>query len=354
MYVKEMHIEVSMATQKMGSNKTRKLLDPEIDWILNKNMQRFIQSRVTPRKDGSGGYELDAFNTDAIRTLMKTGVEALSFIMDPRRYASCLPGDYAYLISDESVIKQPITGEIPVPGTITENILLVPIRKSTLVTGPFYNSVTLTLNGGVAFDIQQYVTANNSTFTGFNSPDEIYEVTGALLQTLTANGWRAYWETYGTLYLPRTLIIVTGGVTATGSVIIDGTTHPGVSQTITRLVNDYPDRPTRDQTNRLTGSHLVDNLREVAFYKTQPESPLSVLAGGLLQVYANETFIVTSTRLSYVRKPRRINLVLGQDCELSAGTHQLICDQAVEYYKNIIADPGWETKLKDNMTRTPL
>lgn len=349
-----MHIEVATATQKLAGNKTRKLFPQEIDWLLNKNMQRFVQSRVTPKKDGSGGYEIDAFNTDAIRMLMRTGVEIPAYIADARRYKSVLPGDYDYMISDEAVIKQPGVAEVPVKSTITEHLLLISINKSTLVNGPWYNSVTLTLNGGVAFNIQGYAAANNSTFTGFNSSDEIYEVTSAMMGVLAGIGWRAYWEYYGTLYLPRTLIIATGAVTATGSILIDGVTRAGVQQTITLQANDYPDQPTRDQTNRLTASHLVDNLREVAFYRTQPESPLSTLSGNLLHVYANETFIVTSTRLSYVRKPRRISLILGQDCELAPSVHQLVCDLTVEYYKNIIADPTWETKLKDNMVRTPV
>jgi len=67
----------------------------------------------------------------------------------------------------------------------------------------------------------------------------------------------------------------------------------------------------------------------------------------VLYTYTNKSFIVTSSRLSYVRKPQRISLSLGQDCEIAPEYHQLICDLTSEYFKAMIADPNWEVKLKD-------
>jgi len=92
MYVKEMHIEVNQSTQKIAANTTRKLLAPEVDWLLNKNMGRFIESRVTPKKDGSGGFEIKQFDIDAIRTLLVTGYDVSAYVADPRRVKAFLPG----------------------------------------------------------------------------------------------------------------------------------------------------------------------------------------------------------------------------------------------------------------------
>lgn len=356
MYVKEMHIEVNQSTQKIAANRTRKLLADEVDWLLNKNQGRFVQSRMTPKKDGSGGFEIKQFDMDAIRALVVRGYETPAYVADPRSYMSLLPGNYGYLISDESIIKLvPSDDTGPVPpqaATVTRNLLLIPVLKSLLPAGPWYNQVQVFLNNGLVFDIQQYTQSRNTGFTGFNSIDQVYEVSGCILKELATQRWNVYWERYGSLHVPKTLIIETGPTAMTGSIVIDGTVTAGTQRTYSFLTNDYPQQPTQDQANRLTASHVVQNLREVAFYRTQPESPISELSGNQLYVYASKCFIVTNTRLSYVRKPRRISLLLGQDCELAPEYHQLVCDLTVEYIKAMIADPNWDTKLKDDMVRT--
>ncbi|MFZ8528579.1 hypothetical protein ACO1NJ_14750, partial [Staphylococcus aureus] len=68
----EMIIEVRQATQNIAANTRRKLQDEEIVWILNKIQERFIQSKIKRRKDGSGGFQLDQLDADAIRPLLTT------------------------------------------------------------------------------------------------------------------------------------------------------------------------------------------------------------------------------------------------------------------------------------------
>lgn len=354
MTVKEMHIEVEQSTQKIASNRTRKLFPSEIDWILNKNMERFVQTRVTPKKDKSGGYEITAFDADAIKTLMRTGIEVSAYRADPRRYYASLPGDYSYLISDESIIKQPFFSDAVVKSTNMGNYLLIPVNKSTKTAGPYYSQVSLSINGVTAFDIVSYAAARNTVFSGYSSVDEVYSLGTLILRALSDAKWDVYWERCGDLYFPKTFIISTGQVTATGSIIIDGVTYPGTSYSTSLQAEDLPLRDTNDNSNRLTASNLIQNLREVAFYKTQPEAPLSELSGQSLYVYADKSFIVTNLRLSYVRRHKKISLILGDDCELPESYHQMICDLTEEYYQNELMVPNWEAKLQDNMKRTAI
>lgn len=359
MYVKEQHIEVNQSVQKIAANRTRKLLDAEVDWLLNKHMGRFIESRVTPKKDGSGGFEIKAFDIDAIRPLLMTGVEIPAYIADPRRVKAILPGDYSYLISDESTIKRTqvdLSGTIAAPAkaTLQKNLLLIPVFPSALGTGPYYANIQVYINSGLVFDMQQYTQARNTVFSGFDSKDEVFFVSSLLLGTLAAKGWKVHWERFAERFYPKTLVVDLGPLTQTSSITIDGVTRQAATDTYYASELDYYQQLGEDQSNRLTASNIIQNIREVAFYKSQPESPISELAGQLLYTYTNTSFIVTSTRISYVRKPQRISLSLGTDCELAPEYHQLICDLVAEYFKAMIADPNWEVKLKDNMTRTPL
>lgn len=357
MYIREQHIEVRQGLQKIASNRTRKLLDAEIDWLLNKNYERFVRSKITPRKDGKGGFEILQDDVDSIRPLVKRGVILPAFLHDDRTVRCPLPGDYAYLTQDESVIKlSPYQGAIlqaPATSTGTLHRLAIPLKRSHAATGPYYKQVSITINGSVIFDLGQYALAHDADYTGFTASDEIYALHGYLLKGLIDQGWNAYWEYYGSFNVPRNLIIV-NNLPLAGSILIDGTTFPGIASTVNYRTQDFAQIASKYEANRLTASNVVSTLLEVAFYGTQPEFPISELVDKSLFVYTNKTFIVSNTVISYVRKPQRMSLILGTDCELPDGVHQLICDMTVEYVKAMIADPNWQVKLQDDMTRTTL
>lgn len=357
MYIREQHIEVRQGLQKIASNRTRKLLDQEIDWLLNKNYERFVRSKVTPGKTGKGGFEILQDDLDAIRPLVRRGVVLPAYLHDDRTVRCPLPGDYAYLTQDESVIKlSPYQGANllePVSAGGTLHILSIPLKKSQALAGPYYKQVSVTINGNVVFDLGQYALSRDAVFNGFTAANEIYALPGYILKALIDQKWDAYWEYYGGTYVPKNLIIV-NNLPLTGSILVDGVTSPGIATTSNYRTSDFPQVSAKYEANRLTASNIVSSLLEVAFFGTQPEFPISELVDKNLYVYTNKTFIVSNAVISYVRKPQRMSLILGTDCELADGYHQLICDLTVEYVKAMIADPNWQVKLQDDMTRTTL
>lgn len=353
MQAKEMHIEVSQSLQKIAANKTRKLHPEEIDWLLNKNIERYIRSKVKPKKDGSGGFEIDQHDTDAIRALLRTRVpiDAYKVSTDTRRYACALPGDYSYLISDLSLIKTACEGDIDT--TISSKYLLViPVKKSAEPAGPYYETVNLVINNATEFSMSTHVQNNDGSFTGFTSPEELFYVIDTLRYELKKKGWDVYWERYGDKFYSKSLIIASD-VQLAGSIDIDGVITSGTTYEFSRVVADVEGESTIEAGNALTASDKIADRLGVAFYDTSPEEPLSELGGQLLYVYTDKTFIVSKVLVSYVRKPRKINLSLGQDCDLPEEFHDLICDMTVEYVKGMIADPNWQVKLQDNMLRNP-
>lgn len=359
MYVKEMQIEVDLSLQKIGANRTRKFRPQEIDWLLNKNQDRFVFMKIRPKMEPNGrktgGFEILQDDLDAIKALVRRGVKLPAFVGDDRTMRSALPGDYAYLTQDESVIKRisPLD-TYPSASKSTLYINAFPISTSQASAAPFYTTVQLTINGNILYDIQSYVRARTGlAFGGYSAADEVYDLQSPMVRTLIDLGFDAYWEYYGDTFKPRNIIVITSQ-SITGTITIDGTTTACTSTPTTVYTKDAPQAVAEYQANRLTASNISAGLLEVAFFGTQPEFPISEIAGRYLYVYPNKSFIVSNTVISYVRKPRRISLILGTDCELSPEYHQLICDLTVEYIKGMIADPNWEVKLQDNMKRTPL
>jgi hypothetical protein len=262
MYVKEMHIEVDLALQKIGANRTRKLLPQEVDWLLNSNQERFIRSRMRPKlapQGGkTGGFEILQDDVDAIKALVRNGVTLPAFRLDDRKTHSPLPGDYSYLLQDESVIKRIPPGITPTITYGQRYLNVFPINPSTRSTAPYYSQVQVVLNGNLVIDLANYVSVRQQQWTGFSAADEVWEIINPMLRQAIDDGYEAYWEYYENYTRPRSLIIITPAP-ATGQVTIDGVTTASISSTAPVQFMDAP-YSAQYQSNRLTPSNLVSSL----------------------------------------------------------------------------------------------
>ena len=343
MTVLEQHLEIRQASQNIAANVRRKLLPQEIDWLLNKTQERFIQSKVKPRKDGSGGFQIEQLDADAIRTLLKSkDIPAFISEMD---YEAQLPADYSYLISDDSKTLL-LCGGTAVPVNTTEASLILP-----LVTSPksanFYLSVILNIGNSLVIQLSDIVSFYASTYASLQAKDEKYVLRDAFLWYIrNVLNVEVYWERYKTIIAPYSFIFP--GY-SNGSIIVDGLTVSGIIKTIasSKYVADGSWAP-----NRLTASSQISTMMVTPWIKSTDKSPISELSSNKLIVHGDLSFIVSGLiRIDYIKKPRKINLLLNQDCELPEEFHQSICDLAVEYFKILTADPSWEIKMKDNITR---
>ena len=346
MTVKEMHIEVGQSTQKISTNANRKLYPEEIDWLLNKSSERFVQSKIKPKKDGSGAFEIDQMNLDAVRPLLKSKQLAVD-ISETERYKAILPGDYAYLLSDDSYVKLTCGADLPATTTVTKSYKIVPLSKQTGPT-PYYVAPFITV-GSVTVALATINTAALGSYVGYANTEQYFMLRDIFMHYLSNAGVEVYWEKYGNVYAAKSFIIVTDfNVTAnfTGNSVV--TIGSGTVTTKTYSFTGFW------SPNRLTQTDKVSTLLRTPWSTASAYSPISKLEGNTLIVHGDDSsFIVSSVNIDYIKKQRRIELILGQDCELAPEFHMAVCDLAVEYYKGITTDPNWEVKLKDNMLRSP-
>jgi len=345
MNILEMQLEFRQATQNISASTRRKALPQEIDWLLNKNQQRFIQSKIRTKKDGSGGFQLDQLNADAIRPLLTTADLQAVYNPDENTYECELPGDYSYLVSDDSRVTN-LCGTSYSPATVTENILAISLPDSSASSSPYYSSISITI-GSNTYTLASWVSGQVASYTGLASKQEKYTIRDFIFWHLTKAGYKVYWEKYRNAYKPSSFLIP--GYTS-GSITIDSTVTAGTTFSIS--TNQFTNTGDTWRANRLSPGDQVSTMMDTAFVTTSYQSPISELWGNKLIVHGDESFIISKARIDYVRKSRKMCLVLGEDCELPEEFHETICDLAVEYFKALTSDPSWEIKLKDNMLRS--
>jgi hypothetical protein len=321
-----MHIELDQSTQLVAANRTRKWFPEEKDWVLNKVMNRFIESSLIRKPDGSGGFELDQSKVDGIKNLIRSKQPLIAWIDSPDRYKAYLPADYLHLLSDSSFTQANCGAPDPSTTTVTHYITRLLSSKSAKPGPSYYQTLDLVM-GGKTVKIPADLPYNNE-YVGYPEKNDISFLVPYLLSKTGL-----YWERFGDVYHPGQFIAVSQSPIAAPTLKIDGTTFNSVTASSFTLTR-HEDVSSKMRNNRLTASNLVPAMRSTSFFKSSSISPISELENNILWIYRDKSFTVSRIEVSYIRRPQPISLSLGTDCELGETVHQKICDLAVEYLQS--------------------
>lgn len=339
MTAREMQIEIKQSLQQVSAYRTRKYTPEEIDWVLNKIYDRFVQSKVVPRPDGSGGFEVNQLDADCIAPLI-AHAEMDAYIESEEKYYCILPADYQYLLSDWSYATKVCGTDIP--GTFTTNLNLYALKlaRTAKSAAPFY--ATLTINLGNSLAIPSGLTLENQ-WVGYQDKMDI----SFLRPYLMVKG-KYYWEQYGKIKSPGYFLSPSTG-TLTPTLLLDGSDATTTTVTALTFTKHAAGGVLRD--NRLTASSKIAGLQQTAFYESSWYSPISELGDGILNIYRNSSFTVSRVGISYIRKYAPISVSLGSNCELPEKFHQTICDLAVEYLKGRLDDAQGVQLTKEDINK---
>jgi len=352
MTVHDMHIEFNQSLQQVAANKTLKYLPQEIDWILNKMQDRFIQLRMKPKLDErgkpAGGFEVSQLDSDAIRTIIVSSYDLIPYIdQDGRRYRCFLPPDYSYLLSDWSYTTL-LCGTSSQIIDYTMYITALRQDQSTRAAAQFYQNLQVQLGTGLV-SIPNDLPYGNK----YNGYEDIRDI-DFIRKFISLQG-KWYWERFDNLYYPSYYINATTNPQGALApyVSVDGVTSSVVKTSSYGLKSHAGTGKYFD--NRLSATDNISGLNSTEFYKSSYYSLISELSNGVLYVYNDSSFTISSVGISYVRKPQPISLYLNTNCELPEEFHQNICDLAVEYTKGTLGDiQGYQQKKADNDSRVML
>lgn len=363
MTIKEMHIELEQGLQKIAAYRTRKYLPQEFDMVLNKVVERFIQTKIKP--EGHGGFSLNQLELDAIRPLLvKASIPA--YIESTNKYKVFLPADYAYLIADTSQVSKYCGTQQKSLGSTTLNYYKVKLGESLKSTPPYYQQIEFRVNSA-GINITE---ATAIIQEGFKNRKDIQLLVDWICAKMNEIGrqqstpFSVAWMRYGDIEIYQdnyefgtSCFVITVPNTSTASIVLkyDGS-NALLSSTVSKTYQFHNPVGTQYMhSNRLQSSEIIEQMMGVAYYKTRANSPISEIVGNKLFIYADDSFTVNRCLVTYVRKPRPVSLALESDCELAPEFHRTICNLAVEYIKGTLNDvQGVELAERDLTKRVRL
>ena len=273
------------------------------------------------------------------------------------------------------IIKDSDCGTLGFTYNNTENVSYFIVPFNNLHNSTYFVDQLMVLadrsDAGVSSADPLAAAFNFSTYT---YPADISNLQQALLDSANwGNGFEWYWEEHGTLSVPGSFIVVVDTASFHSWFNWDSTvTSTASTNLVTTLVGQFSTGTGwEDSANTLSYAQYTDVAlnskristegdREYTFNKfvqqddiykllddpfntTKPSSPLTTIRGNFIDIYTSDIFIIDKVKITYIRKPKKISLSLGIDCELPEHTHQEIVDMTVGSILEGISDPRYKS-----------
>jgi len=362
MTVFELHLNVNQRLQEVASFKRDKFRPEEIDLALNKAMNRLLERGIDTK------FQDDQINLSHVSGLIRKN-KALEVIIPaasdplyeelaPSVYSIIPPDQYWLIGARNEVIRDPFecsTAPTLSSTTLGEWTAVVPFPAAN-ASAPYFANVQVdsTILGNL-------YTAPAAISAGFQNTKSQYVLVQNILEKLAQHATlRVYWERYRDTYYNNSFIFVSNSNAGTIGISGTGLTPSNVAMTLANytiynrsLIPELasfesllvPCRGQQEDT-------LYPALKQNVFYKTRKEEVVMDQTFDYLTFYRDESFIVTRAYIDYIRKPRTISLVLGQNCELADSVHHKIVDLAVEILRLDTKDQAYPQTVQDTQLRT--
>lgn len=350
--VKEMHIGIDVGLQKLNTEVLDSILPETKDWVLTQEMLQFINTRMTPKTNvkQEGFQETTKRYDDLEELITEITLPVYKKGSDARFQFSILPFDYFHHIEDESNLSwdcRDISAQLT-EGIVNKYISIMPFNDGS---SNLYADFQVDLNTGSGIDVLLDIANFPSLASGLNSDAERFVIIDLVLQEINQiDGIEVRYENYNGRYYKDTFIFITDNPNYINVVMKTDTNDLVTFNPIEFVAYTHNLSKTKEEPNRLTKAEDLKRLMKYSFGSTKADSPLSAISRGFLEVARNESFILNSIRLKYIRRPRKISLSLNQSCELHRNVHDELVDKTVERLSAFVDSNNINNIVKENLT----
>ena len=302
MTIAEMHIAINQGLQKIGSFHADNFLPEEIDLELNKNIQRFVEQRYN--KGGNKyqkGFDESQKRIDDLRTLVTEFSSNTSYKgqIGPKHYI------------DSFLINAPGSAYGPFLNNGQNYLHLLNVRAFVEYAG--CNPVDWTYE----YILDECACSDGTTI----DPDDCVDLGYDWYCIFQQSEWRIVGsylmdDNGGPIYGPD------------GSTTLD-TTKSTISSACKFAQHDD-----------------IFTLLHDPFNTTDYKKPLYTVRDEFIDIYTDDTFVVSKVKITYLRFPAVVDSVTAPNvhCDLPEHTHQEIVDMTINSLLEAISDPRYQTQ----------
>lgn len=386
MTVNEMHIAVNLGVQKIASFQADILLPQELDFELNTAMMRFIKQRYNPMSNRQGkGFEQSQKRVDDLRNLVVTTnsntISTGGFLFDALGgyiyntntsniyiEKATLPLDYLFLVSVSAEVHYNCISRINVDTELVNETTTTDwVKMSLTPPSPGY-----ILTGISYFDGANWVSAVNLPLGEEITSDNLILTTnyqGGFIPSYNANVVENLNDTGAQLdppvdsnhlYLGNSSTVLqqdptTGGfIRATWILPTLGLAsafpvYETIKSTYSIIRRTAPSLDHRISQCWFAQSDDIPTIMTDPFNRTGYNYIPYSIKENYINVYSDNTFVVPTVFIVYIRKPKVISITIGVGCELAEHTHQEIVEMTIKSILEGIESQRYQSQSMENL-----
>ena len=197
----EMHIDFRVKINEVNSNKNKRFTPEEIDWILNDQVDEFVETRSTPKSNNKNeGFEETQKRLDDIRTVIKeattdgdkvTTYDLVALIIGEfdKGKTITLPstGDYVYrkLVSDTSDTTTTCSIHAKVPNRLFSTAIIANALKDEFHTSHAESPISELVGTTLRVYENDFTVDNIAIFYVYEYPRIVYSSVDCVLPVHT-------------------------------------------------------------------------------------------------------------------------------------------------------------------------
>ena len=329
MNVQQLHVILNNHLQELNSNVFADPTDEVKDMFLYEAMLEFLRDNSDEDSNRlREGFQDTRKRYDNVKELIKES--SLTFYKrDDRSLFAILPKDYHNGIKLQVEVYNNCEATTLTTQGAGVYSIQIPIKVDT--GSPPYSGFTITdtTNADTLFDASDYYTS------GLNTAEERFLLLKLMMEEISSeNGLKFYWEWYQGNFASETLWVVSDT-----SVDIDVTYTEVALNTTYTLVAHSPVYTEYDMSSitatkkypaRLIKSEWVDDKLDTKFSTTFFNSPITEMYQDMLIIYHDNSFMIKSGTLKYIKIPNAPYLSLNRNIELRGRVVDLIVKSAAQ------------------------
>lgn len=357
--VKELHIALDVALQKIQSQIYRNIQPEEKDMLLNAAVEEYIITRTGNRFDT---HQIDMVGTftrleelsDIIHTVTVPMIHYTGLLS---KWDYCtLHNNMKYIIDIQALLNINLCGGVASAPTSTRKQFIAQIPLSKLIASTYNADFVITglvntqgaAYPGSAFSLpllnidsilSNYISTDGSNFQLIHTVLEQLNHLKLAIPKLYAHDEQlyisAYYENYNTLYVPKTFILVIDYITPTvlsdlnvahDEVEFKTVAHnlkltPFTAETMTTIATTY------EVTDTISASSVssvevvkLDKFSDImgnsVFMSNRHKKPIAKLEDKTLKILYESYYNTKNVNITYVKRPKKYDYISGQMCEI--------------------------------------
>jgi hypothetical protein len=355
MTAQEMHIDLDVHLQKINSQVTKNIEPEEKDWLLNEEVTKFIESKLTSSSNIKQiGFENTSKRISDIKDLVREKTLYIEELGEGDKYVS-LPDDYFdfvrfdglvakncnQIIKTTAVTKYKTAFSLSLPATDALTIYKIEIYIGGVPTTLFditdINDLPANYLANESFFKQKFmltkilrIKLKDKLTTILNSPSDLY------------------WERESFNYSNETFILISNNAVEKITITAGAVAKDFVTQQST--INTYlsTDLPLRTEIRVIDDEFFMD-VNNSALSRPSINSLTSVIRQESLMLKIPNSVIIGAVKSTYICKPNLIDLYLNSNLNMSRRVCEEIVRNTAQFIKALITDGNYNAYVRENM-----